>query len=72
MRGADHANVDGNRLRAAQAFDNSILKRAQNFRLRHRIHVANFVQKNRSAVGQLEFALFLLRRASECAFFIAE
>ena len=72
MRRADYPHVHGDRLRASEPLDGAVLERAQNFRLRHRIHVADLVQKQRSARRQLEFSLLLLGRAGERATFVAE
>ncbi len=72
MRRADHPHIHRNRLRAAQAFNRPILQRAQHFRLRDRIHVADFIEKQRPARCQLEFPLLLLRRASERSAFVAK
>src|SRR5712692_5731991 len=67
VRRADHPDIHGNRLRPAEPFDRAIFQHTQHFGLRHRIHVPNFIQENRSAGGQLEFPLFLLRRAGKGA-----
>src|SRR5580698_5520721 len=72
VRRADHANVDRNRLCAAKPLDHAIFQRTQNFRLRHRIHVADFIEKERSAMCLLKSAFLLLRRSRESAALVAE
>ena len=59
-------------MRSAEPFDGAIFQHAQDFRLRHGIHVADFVQKDRAAVGLLESPLFLLHRAGKSAALVAE
>ena len=48
------------------------LQHAQNFRLRRRRHVADFIEKDRAAVALLEFADALRGRAGERASFVPE
>ena len=72
VRRADHSHIHGNRLRSAEPFDGPILEHTQHLGLCHRIHVANFIQENRSARGQLEFSFFLLRRAGKRAAFVTK
>src|SRR5215813_5964912 len=67
MRSTDHSNVHENRLRSAEAFDGAILEHAQHFGLGDGIHVADLVEKNRSARCQFEFAFFLLSSTGESA-----
>ena len=57
---------------AADALEGAALQHAENFRLRGRRHVADFIQENRAVVALLEFADALDRRAGERAFFVAE
>ena len=71
VRRADHPHIHGNRLRSAEPFDGAVLEYAQHFRLRHRIHVPNFIQKNRATGGQFELSFFLLCSTRECAPFVA-
>ena len=63
VRGANHSHIHGDWLRPAQPLDGAVLEYAQHFRLRHRIHVPNFIQENRAARSQLELSFFLLRGA---------
>ena len=46
----DHANIDGNGL-AANGRDDTLLQRPQNLRLHGNVHVADFVEKQRSVLG---------------------
>ncbi len=64
---ADHPHIHRNRLRPAEPFDRAVLQHAQHLSLRHRIHVANFIQENRAARSQFEFPFFLLRCAGKRA-----
>ena len=59
-------------MRPAEPLDLAALERAQYFRLRHRVHVADFVEKERAAGRQLEFPLALLGGARERAALVAE
>jgi len=70
VRRANHANIHWNRLRPAEPFDGPILSTRNTLGLRHRIHVANFVQKKSFRRGQLEFFFLLLRRAGKRAAFV--
>ena len=72
MRRADHPHVHGNRMCPAQPLDGPVFEYAQHFGLRHRVHVANFVQKNRSARCQLELAFFLLGCAGKRSALVAK
>ena len=69
---ADDPHVDGYRLRAAEPFDGAIFERAQHLRLRHRVHIPDFVQKECAAVGLFEATFFLLRCTGEGSALIAE
>src|SRR5215475_14999317 len=60
MRCADNAYVHGNRLRSSEAFYGPVLQRAQHFCLSNRIHITDFVEKERATMCQLKFAFFLL------------
>ena len=72
MRRANYAYIHWNRLRAAKPFNRAIFQRPERFRLRDRIHVANFIEKQCAARRQFKFSLLLLCRAGECAAFVAE
>ena len=54
--GGDDAHVNGDIFLAAQLFDLSLLEYAQQLGLHGHGHIADFVQKEGSALGQLEFA----------------
>ena len=54
--GGDEANIGGDGVIAADAFELLLLDQAQNFRLGERRHFTDFVEKNRAAVALLEFA----------------
>src|SRR5205823_4063195 len=54
--GADDAHVDIERGRPADAIESPLLNYAQDFRLHTEPEVADLVEKNRPAVGQLELA----------------
>ena len=70
--GRDQAEVDVDRFVAAEAFEASLFEHAQQLGLRHQRHVADFVEEQRAAVGELEAARLAIVRAGEGAFFIAE
>ena len=67
-----HANVDADTRRAANRLDHLLLKRTQDFRLRLQAHVANLIEEQRSAVGELELAPPLRDGAGERPFHVAE
>ena len=56
VRRGDHAHVDRDRLRAANAIDDAIFEHAQHLCLRARAHVADLVEKERAAVRLFEFS----------------
>ena len=65
-------NCGADRPRAADPFDLAFLDRAQQLGLQVRLEVADLVEEQRAAVGQLELADALLDRAGERALFVAE
>ena len=56
MRGGEDAHVNPQVVAAAEALDRFFLQHAQQLRLRVEAHVADFVEKDRAAVGMLEAA----------------
>ena len=68
----DHAHVDREGPLPAHPMDDARLEHAQQFRLRFRAQVADFIQEQRAAVGQLEAALAPLGGAGEGAALVAE
>jgi len=56
VRGGHHPHVDGDRLAAAHRIDLAPLQHAQQLDLHVQRQVADFVEKDRAAVGQLEAA----------------
>ena len=70
--GRDHAHGNADGLLAAHAMKFAFLQHAQQFRLRGRVQVADFVQKQRASVGQFEFSAARRRGSGERAFFVAE
>ena len=72
VRGGDDANVRLDRLVAADALERAGLEHAQNFRLRRGRHVADFIEKNCTAVALLKLADALQGRAGERAALVAE
>ena len=67
-RRARHAD----RLLAADALQLAVLQDAQQLGLRRFVQVADLVEKDRAAVGQLELAAAHRRRAGERPLFVAE
>ena len=72
VRRGDDANVDGDLLLAAEAPHRARLERAQELHLDVGGHLADFVEEERAAVGHLEGARLLVRRAGEGALLVAE
>ena len=72
MRRGHHADVDANRIRAADALDKAVLQHAQESHLGIERQLADFVEEQRAHVGPLEPALPRVGRAGEAAFLVAE
>ena len=70
--GREHAHVHRRFHFAAQAPHFVVLEHAQQLRLRRRGHLADFVEQQRAAIGQLEAADAPLGRAGEGAALVAE
>ena len=68
----DEPDVDADRLVAAEALEFLFLQHAQEFRLQLERNVADLVEEQRAAVGQLEAADLLRDRAGERALLVAE
>jgi hypothetical protein len=58
IRRRDHAHVDLERQRAADALELLFLERAQDLRLQRQRQLANLVEKQRPSMRQLELAGF--------------
>src|SRR6476646_9231279 len=69
---SDDSNIARNRLDPAHANKLPLLKHAQPLDLNGVADIANFVEKKRSAVGQLEAPEFLGDGAGERALFVPE
>src|ERR1022692_1973963 len=61
--GGDHADIDGDGVVAADGDETLLLERAQNLGLSLKAHVADFIEKERSAIRLLKLA-FLVRGCS--------
>src|SRR3546814_17374732 len=72
VRGRDRGNVDPDRRDAADAIELAGRQHAQPPRLKIGRHVADLVEKQRTAVGLLEAAFALRRGAGESAALVAE
>ena len=70
--GRDEAHVDADAVRAAEPLDLALLQRAQQLHLRRHVHVADLVEEQRAALGQLEAALLERVGAGERALLVAE
>src|SRR5690606_4019672 len=69
----DHPDIHSSRFHRPDGLDFAVLKDAQNLHLGGQGHVPDFVQKDRAAVGDLEFAyLAFLAGTGESAGLIAE
>ena len=69
---ADDAHVDGDFFAPADAFDDAFLQEAQHLRLQRKRHVADLVEKQRTAVRHLDLAERLFVRTRKRAFLVAE
>src|SRR5690606_13305249 len=72
VRRADDADVDRDLRSAADPLDDTLLEEAEQLRLQRERHVADLVEEQRAAVGDLDLARRLLRRAGERALLEAE
>ena len=70
--GGDDAHIDLRLLRSAERSEAAVLQHAQNLGLGIHAHVADFVEKERAAVGDFKQALLGGDGRSECAFDVAE
>ena len=70
--GGDDAHVDLDRVLAADPLEGLLLQHAQHLRLHLQAHVADLVEEQRAAVGQLELAAAPGERAGERALLVAE
>ena len=68
----DPAHVDLERARAADALEAALLEHAQQLGLQLGLELADLVEEERAAVGQLEPAALALGRAGERALLVAE
>ena len=72
MGGADDPGVDRDRLAAADPLDHPLLQEAQQLDLQRQRDVADLVEEQRAAMGELDLALGGLDRAGEGALLVAE
>ena len=72
VRGGDDTDVDVPRRRCADALHFAVLHDTQQLRLHRQRHLADFVEKDRAAVRELEQARFGVGRAGESAAHVAE
>ena len=70
--GGDHADVGLQRARAAEALELALLQHAQELRLHGRAHLADLVEEQDAAGGQLDLPGLGLVRAGEGAALVAE
>ena len=70
--GADDPRVDRDRLAAADPLDRPLLDEAKQFDLERKRDVADLVEEQGAALGELDLALGRLDRAGEGAFLVAE
>ena len=70
--GRHHPHVDADRLVAAHPFELTLLQHTQQLHLCLQGQLADLVQEQRAAVGQLEAALVLANRARERALLVPE
>ena len=72
IRCGDHPHVDRDGVIASDPFEFALLEDSQKRDLRLRRQIANFVQKQRAAVGRFKAPQPPLQSTRECAFFVAE
>ena len=72
MRGRDQSHVDLDGLQPTDALERSLLQHPQQLGLGLQADVADLVEKQRTAVGQLETSDLVAIGAGEGAFYVAE
>ena len=72
IRGGDEPNVDTDRLRASNTFEFPFLEHPQERDLGLRQEFTDFVEEDRTAVGQLKTAKSALRGTGERALLVTE
>ena len=72
VRGANDPNIDVVRFGAAHRKDGLIVHGAQQLGLHGHIHVADFIQKQRTLISRHELARIIAHRAGEAPFHMAE
>jgi len=72
MRGGNDAYVDRGALRCADWAHHALLQHTQHLDLNGQRHVADFVEKQRAALGCLEQAFVVACGAGECSLGVAE
>ena len=68
----DQTNIDANRSIRAEPLHFSLLDCPQQFGLKRRRQLADFVEKERAAMSNLEFSRAVAHRSRKCAFYMAE
>ena len=68
----DQAEVHLHGTLSAETFESTILEDAKQLGLRDEGQIADLVQKQRAAIGELDAARLAIMRARECAFLVAE
>src|SRR2546426_844976 len=68
----DHAHVHADRVLTPDALERLLLERPEHLRLRLQAHVADLVEEERAAVGELELAAAARQRARERPLLVAE
>ena len=72
VRRTDDPHIDLHRLAAADPLDDLVLQEAQQLDLHRQRHIADFVEKQRAAIGAFDPADILLHRAGEGPLLVAE
>ena len=72
LAGGDDADIQGDQLVAAEAFDYPLLQQAQQLDLYLQAHAFDFIEKQGAAVGKLELADAAFLRAGKGAGLVAE
>ena len=68
----DDTNINLNFIHSAQVHEPAVLQHPQNLGLRFQPHRSDFVEEQRSAMGDLEESLLRRNGAGECTFNMAE
>ena len=72
VRGGDQSDIGGQGFAASHTLESPLAENAENFHLGRKVDLADFIQKERAALGLLEPPDPALKRPGERSFLVAE